>query len=272
VAVADDSYAISAKHYDAAYAKLAEKKVLADAPFYVEIARQSGGPVLEIGCGTGRVLLAIARAGIEIEGVDNSSAMLRVLRTHLDGESTEVRGRVRLQEGDMRRFRLPKKFPLVIIPFRPLQHMYTLEDQLAALRTAAAHLVDGGKLAFDVFYPKFELIPAGIDEEILELEWHLDLNPTKTVRRYLRKESYDKIAQTFSATFVFRTYYDQKLVSEETEPLKMSYYTYPQMRALLAMSGLEVVEEYGSFAKAPLDNDASEMIFVVRQEDSGLKT
>jgi hypothetical protein len=85
------------------------------------------------------------------------------------------------------------------------------------------------------------------------------------VRRYFRKESYDKIAQTFDATFVFRTYCDEKLVSEETEPLKMSYYTYPQMRALLALAGLEIVAEYGSFRRAPLNNDATDMIFVVKK-------
>ena len=69
VVLGSDSYDISAKHYDAAYAKLAEKQVLVDAPFYVEMARRSGGPVLEIGCGTGRVLLTIAREGIDVEGV-----------------------------------------------------------------------------------------------------------------------------------------------------------------------------------------------------------
>lgn len=260
-----DSYDVSAKYYDAAYAKLAEKQVLVDAPFYVELAQRWGGPVLEIGCGTGRVLLQIAREGIEIEGVDNSRPMMGVLRKSLGEELPEVRARVKLHAGDMRDFRLGRQFPLVIIPFRPLQHMYTMEDQLAALRTAAAHLEDGGKLAFDVFFPRFELIPAGVGEEILELEWHLDMNPDKIVRRYLRKESYDKIAQTFSATFVFRTYHDEKLVSEETEPLKMAYYTHPQMRGLLAMAGLEIVEEYGSFKKTPLNNDASEMIFVVRK-------
>jgi hypothetical protein len=143
--------------------------------------------------------------------------------------------------------------------------MYTQEDQLAALKTAAAHLSDGGKLVFDVFYPRFEMIPAGIGEEVLELEWHLDENPRKTVRRYLRKESYDKIAQTFSANFVFRTYLGEKLVSEETEPLKMSYYTYPQMLGLFAMAGLEIVQQYGSFRKTPLDNDATEMIFVLKK-------
>ncbi len=260
-----DSYDVSAKYYDAAYAKLAEKQILVDLAFYVDLARKSGGPVLEIGCGTGRVLLGIAREGIEIEGVDNSRPMLAVLRKHLKAESAEVRGRVTLHDGDMRDLRLGREFPLVIIPFRPLQHMYTLEDQVAALKTAAAHLCDGGHLAFDVFYPKFELIPAGIGEEILELEWHVDLDPVKIVRRYFRKESYDKIAQTFSATFLYRTYYDEKLVNEEIEPLKMSYYTYPQMRALLAMSGLEIVEEYGSFKKTPLDNDATDMVLVVRK-------
>ena len=265
MAGAFDTYDISAKHYDAAYAKLAEKQVLVDLPFYVDLARNSGGPVLEIGCGTGRVLLKIAREGVEIEGLDNSRPMLAVLRKHLDAESPEVCSKVKLHQGDMRDFHLARKFPLVIIPFRPLQHMYTQEDQLAALKTAAAQLADGGRLAFDVFYPKFERIPAGIGEEILELEWHLDRDPAKTVRRYLRKESYDKVAQTLNATFVFRTYYDQKLVNEETEPLKMSYYTYPHMRALFALVGLEVVAEYGSFQRTPLDNDATDMIFVVRK-------
>jgi SAM-dependent methyltransferase len=260
-----DSYDISAKHYDDAYAKLAEKQVHADLPFYVELARHSGGPVLEIGCGTGRVLLAIAREGIAIEGVDNSKAMLGVLKKHLGAEPTSIRDRVKLHEGDMRSFRLSATFPLVIIPFRPMQHMYTMEDQVAALKNAAGHLSDGGKLAFDVFYPKFEMIPAGIGEEILELEWHLHGNPPKTVRRYFRKKSYDKIAQFFTATFLFRTYDGEKLVNEETEPLKMSYYTYPQMLGLFGVAGLEIVEQYGSFKKTPLDNQATEMIFVLKK-------
>jgi 2-polyprenyl-3-methyl-5-hydroxy-6-metoxy-1,4-benzoquinol methylase len=66
-----DSYGISAKHYDAAYGIFADKQILVDSPFYVDLAKRSGGPVLEIGCGTGRVLLSIAREGIEIDGVDN---------------------------------------------------------------------------------------------------------------------------------------------------------------------------------------------------------
>ena len=93
-----------------------------------------------------------------------------------------------------------------MIPFRPMQHMFTVEDQAAALKTAAAHLTDTGILAFDVFYPKFEMIATKIGEEIPEMEWSPDSDPTKLVRRFFRKDAIDKINQIFSFTFIFRTY------------------------------------------------------------------
>jgi|SRR5580704_1303881 SAM-dependent methyltransferase len=257
-----DSYNISAKHYNSAYAALT---TLVDLPFYLALARQSRGPVLEIACGTGRVLLPIAREGVEIHGVDNSAPMLDVLKSHLEKELPEVRSRVKLHSGDMRRFVLNKKFPLIIIPFRPMQHMFTLDDQVAALRAAAEHLDENGRLAFDVFYPKFELLSAGIGHEIIDLEWPLKSDAAKIVRRYFRKDSFDKIRQIFTGTFIFRTYEGDKLVHEETEPLKMSYYTYPQLQALFRLAGLAPIEEYGSFAKAPLDNSSDQMIFILRK-------
>ncbi|MGB9244941.1 MAG: class I SAM-dependent methyltransferase [Candidatus Acidiferrales bacterium] len=258
-----DSYEILASHYDGGYCS---KLDLADVPFYVDLARKSGGPVLEIACGTGRVLLPIAREGIEIEGVDNSESMLTILRRNLAREPREMRERVTIREGDMRDFRLATKFPLVIIPFRPLQHMYTVQDQVAALTTAAFHMAEGGSLAFDVFFPNFEGIPANIGKEILDLEWTVDSG--RMVRRYFRKKSYDKVQQTFGGEFVFRTYEGDNLILEETGPLKMSYYTYQQLRALFVLTGLEVIEEYGSFSKTPLDNEAQQMIFVVQKSGS----
>lgn len=257
-----DSYEILASHYDTGYCS---KQDLVDVPFYVDLARKSRGPVLEIACGTGRVLLPIAREGIEIEGVDNSKSMLGILRRNLAREPREVRERVTIHEGDMRDFRLEKKFQLVTIPFRPLQHMYTAQDQVAALTTAAFHVKEGGSVAFDVFFPNFEGIAANIGTEILDLEWTVDAEPRKVVRRFFRKESYDKIQQTFSGEFVFRTYEGDNLILEESGPVKMSYYTYAHLRALILLAGLEPVEEYGSFAQEPLDNTSKEMIFVLRK-------
>jgi SAM-dependent methyltransferase len=257
-----DAYEVLAPHYDAAYAV---KKDLNDLPFYVDLAKRSGGPVLEIACGTGRVLLLIAREGIQIDGVDNSPAMLGVLRAKIEHERGDVRCRVTLHDGDMRNFRLDKKYPLAIIPFRPMQHMYTLQDQVDALKTAAAHLQEDGRLVFDVFYPKLDLIHAGIGQEVLDLDWTVDSGQHRVVKRYFRKDSVDKIQQIFTGALIFRTYDREKLVREESEPLKLGYYTYPHVRALLALAGLEPVEEYGSFAKAPLDNEATEMIFVAKK-------
>lgn len=251
---------ISAKYYDDAYAT---KEDLVDRDFYVDLAKTIGGPVLELACGTGRILLPIARQGVAIHGVDLSAAMLDVLRRNLQREPKDVRELVSVMLGDMRTFRSNREYRLVIIPFRPLQHMYSVEDQLAALNTAAFHLEEDGTLAFDVFFPRFDKIASGIGEEIVELEWQA--GPNKIVRRYFRKESVDKINQNFIATFIFRTYQDGKLIKEETEPLKMSYYTYPHLRALFLLAGLEIVEEYGSFARTPLDNSAEQMIFLLKR-------
>lgn len=257
MSTATDSYLISAKYYDGAYIK-----DLSDANFYVDLAKEFGGPVLEIGCGTGRVLLPTARAGIEIHGLDNSRPMLDVLRENAGREIAAVQKRITLHTGDMRDFRLGRTFPLVTIPFRPMQHMFTVADQVSALKSAAAHVAKGGILAFDVFYPKFERLPQKIGEEQLEVEWSPNLETI--IRRYYRKDALDKIQQSLSLTFIFRTYRNGELICEESESLKMSYYTYPHLRALFWMADLEPVAEYGSFAKTPLDNTAEEMIFLLR--------
>ena len=98
-----DPYAVLAKYYDGAYAAV---KDLIDVPFYVDVAKRIGGPVLEIGCGTGRVLLPIARAGITIHGVDSSLSMLDILHEKVEREPPDVRDRIRTHNGDMRNFRL----------------------------------------------------------------------------------------------------------------------------------------------------------------------
>jgi SAM-dependent methyltransferase len=257
-----DSYRITAKHYNGAYAA---KQDLVDLPFYLDLAERSTGPILEIACGTGRVLLPIARKGIAIHGVDNSLPMLEILKNSLAGEPDDVRQKVTLHQGDMRNFRLGAQFPLVIIPFRPMQHMHTVADQVSALTTAAAHLSDNGILAFDVFYPKFEMITSKMGEEVPEMEWSLSSDPATIVRRYFKKDSVDKIDQVFAFTFIYRTFRAGELVLEETEDFTLSYFTYPHLRALFLLAGLEPVAEYGSFAKAPLDNNAEQMIFLLRK-------
>ncbi|MBV8313756.1 MAG: class I SAM-dependent methyltransferase [Planctomycetaceae bacterium] len=96
-------YEATARHYDPAYA--ADRR-LNDLAFWLELAGRRGGPILEVACGTGRVLLPIARSGVPIDGVDLSPEMLGVLKAKLAREPEEVRCRVALHEGDIRELRL----------------------------------------------------------------------------------------------------------------------------------------------------------------------
>jgi SAM-dependent methyltransferase len=196
--------------------------------------------------------------------VDNSEPMLKILKQNLAHEKPDVRNKVTLHAGDMREFRLNQKFSLVTIPFRPMQHMFTVGDQVNALKSAAMHVAEGGILAFDVFYPKLDLSQVRIGEERLEVGWSPASQSEAVIRRYVRTESVDKIAQNYSLTFIFRTYRNGQMIAEERDTLKMSYYTYPQLRALFLLAGLEPTAEYGSFDKGPLDNSAQEMIFFLR--------
>src|SRR5262245_49105001 len=104
-----------------------------DIAFFVDAAVHAGGPVLEIGCGTGRVLVPTARAGVEIVGLDMSPQMLGICRLRLSSESPAVQEKATLAHADMRRFDLGRAFTLVTIPFRPFQHLLTVDDQLACL-------------------------------------------------------------------------------------------------------------------------------------------
>ena len=149
-----------------------------------------------------------------------------------------------------------------------MQHMHTLEDQIAALKTAALHLEEDGVLAFDVFYPKYDRMFSDIGKEIPEMEWPVQSDPSKTVKRFFRKDSIDKINQSFNLTFIFRTFQGDQLLKEDTEPLKLSYYTYPHLRALFLLADLEPVEEFGSFAQILLDNNSTEMIFILKASPS----
>jgi SAM-dependent methyltransferase len=125
------------------------RSVVEDVAFYVEEALIAGGPVLELGVGTGRIAVPIAAAGARVVGVDLSEGMLDVAR-----ERAEAMGvAIDLRQGDMRDPPVDGTFPLVVIPFRSLLHMETDGDRRAVLRVVARLLAPGGRFIFDVFAP-----------------------------------------------------------------------------------------------------------------------
>lgn len=179
-----------------------------DVRFFVEMAQQSGGPVLEVGCGTGRILVPTAKAGIGIVGVDASPLMLSVCRKKLLSESELVQSKVTLIQGDMREFDLGRKFRLVTIPFRPFQHLLTVEDQLSCLRSIYRHLVPGGRLILDLFNPSLPHLTSeeNLSEHGEEPEFTTD-DGRKVVRRarVISRDYFTQVTQNELIYYVTHT-------------------------------------------------------------------
>jgi SAM-dependent methyltransferase len=244
----------------------------ADVRFFVEAALESGGPVLEVGCGTGRVLIPTARAGVEILGLDLSPHMLDICRARLDNEPEAVRDRVCLVEADMRNFDLEQTFALVTTPFRPFQHLTTVEDQIACLRSIHRHLASNGQLILDIFNPSIEVLT----RDNLGEEWGEEPEFTMSDgRRIFRRHKI--VGRDF-----FNQINDIELVYHVTHPdgqketlvhaFPMRYLYRYEAEHLLARCGFKVEHLYSDFDKSPFGaNDPGELLFVAKKCDKNFR-
>ncbi len=237
-----------------------------DVDFYVEMAEAAGGPVLEAGCGTGRILIPTARAGVTITGLDLSPPMLEVCRARLAAEPADVQARVALAQHDMRAFDLGRQFALVTTPFRAFQHMITVEDQLAALGCMHRHLAPGGRLVLDLFNPS---LPYLVDDSRLGEfgdEPEFTLPDGRRVLRRTRILARDLFTQVQHVELIhYVTHPDGR---EETLPQRfpMRYLFRYEAEHLLARAGFSVEALYADYARSPYGSTyPGDLIFVARK-------
>jgi SAM-dependent methyltransferase len=216
------------------------RSVTEDIGFYVDHAVASGGPVVELAVGTGRIAVPIAQAGIDVIGVDTSAAMLTVARDA--AEAAGVAGRLDLRLGDLRDPPVRERVPLVLCPFRSLLHMETEDEKLRALRAAHSLVADGGRFVFDVFAPSRE------DIEETDGRW-LEREPG-----IFERADWDEGARTL--TLSVRS-------NGTTASFGLHWLSAPEWLRLLDAAGLEVEAVYGWFDRRPYDGD-EDMIFVTR--------
>ncbi len=257
-----EEYATTAELYD----QVTPYASRPDAPFFVELAQETGGPVLELGSGTGRVLIPTARAGIRITGLDLSPDMLAICRKKLAAEPADVQGRVTLVEGDMRAFELPEKFRLVTMPFRPFQHLLTVPDQLACLGCIHRHLAEDGIVVVDVFNPSMPALTAdNLGQEMTpEPEF-----TTPDGRRVIRKHkivSRDYLNQVQQIELVYYITHPDGHEERQVQAFAMRWFFRFEMEHLLARAGFEVVELYADYEKSPYGAKyPGELIFVAKK-------
>ncbi len=236
-----------------------------DVDFYVAAARAARGPVVELGCGTGRVLIPTARAGVEITGLDLSASMLARCREKLADEPAEVCDRVKLVRASMTRFDLGREFALITIPFRGFQHLLEVEDQLACLGAVRKHLAPGGRMVVDFFQvnPAAMHDPAWSEEK--EDTPETVLPDRRKIRRTTRIIAFHRARQVNDIEFIWYVTHPDGRGERLVWQTPLRYFFRYEVEHLLARAGLRLLELRGDFTGGMLSDDSPDMIFVAEK-------
>ena len=221
--------------------------------FWLNQARISGGPILELGCGTGKLSIPLAEAGFSVTGLDNSPALLEFAASKNEN--------VRWMQGDMRSFELDERFALIMLPSNNLGHLHTLEDFEGCIGSVKRHLRPGGVFVIDVFVPNLSLLL-----RCAEGEYVLD--------EYDSPEGQGRVCVTArsryeSTTQIVRTKTTRKVAGQPDRvgSLDLKMYYPKELEALVRCNGLHIAARYGGHAGEAFDEASRFQILVC--EDSG---
>jgi SAM-dependent methyltransferase len=237
-----------------------------DTDFYLDFCRSADGKILELGCGTGRILIPAAAAGCSIVGLDLSEHMLARCREKLQSQPEEVRARARIVQGDMTNFDLKETFSLVIIPFRPFQHLVSIADQMACLQCIHRHLADDGRLVFDLFQvdPRKMYGPTFTAEESEDFSG-VDLPEGRKLRRTHRIAAHHWVEQYNDVELICYVTHPDGRTERLVQAFPMRYFFRYEVEHLLTRCGFRIAELFGNFDRSPLTDDSPEMIFVAEK-------
>lgn len=254
----------SREHYeDAALYDYEYRRRRADVTFYRELARREGAgrPILDLGAGTGRLAIPLARDGHRVVALDQAPAMLERLRQRVEQAPGVVAGRIETARGDLRTFDLGKRrFGLAIAAFNVVEHLYTRVELGAFLARVAAHLEPGGTFAFDVQMPDLGWLNRDPEKRWARTRFTHPTTGRQLV--YSTNHDYDPVTQIA----LIRIYYEP-VEGGPGRVVKLSQRKFfpAELEALLSHSGFHTIERYGDFAGDPLDGSAMSQVLVCQR-------
>lgn len=249
------------KWYDFDY----ERRVREDLPFYLRCAKQGGGPVLELGAGTGRVTGFLAKAGFEVTGVELSAAMLARAEERR-GKLGDAGRRIRFVHGDMSDLRVRGRFGTVLVPFRSFNHLYTVERQLAALRGIRARLKARGLAVIDLWNPNLPKL----QEQRGRVQVAYERNDPRTGNRVVQRFRIraDIPSQMGFLDYWWDEYRGGRRIGRDHAPMRWRWFHRFEFEHLLARAGLAARSVYGDFSGGALLAASEELLFVVERAAS----
>jgi SAM-dependent methyltransferase len=241
---------------------------LQDVAFYRDAAREFGDPVLELGCGTGRITMALAEAGKRVTGLDLSERMLERAVKKRAQLPVEVRERVHLVQGDMTRFDLGEKFRLIIIPFRPFQHLLEVQQQVGCLECVRKHLAPGGGLILDVFQTDAERMHDPVHMREMPVTEYQTADG-RQVRISERVAAFHRAEQRNDVEMIFSVRHKDGRQERLVFAWPLRYFFRYEVEHLLARCGFRVKALFGDFDRTPIHDESPEMIFVADIHQAG---
>jgi ubiquinone/menaquinone biosynthesis C-methylase UbiE len=249
------SYDLFAQFYD-----MEHKDFCRDIELYRNYAVRCGGPVLELGCGSGRVSLALAKAGFNVMGVDNSATMLALARARITDAG--LGERIQLQQADVRALKFEARFALVLFPLNGFLHLTTVEDQLSALAGAHRALLPGGLLIVDLPNPHTTFTPS-IDGQFI-LRSHFASPESRPISSYASAQT-DLASQMQRLTLFYDEVSSDGTVRRTTVTTALRFVYRYEMDGLLRRVGFEVDGVYGSYDLESYESDSEIMLFVAHK-------
>jgi ubiquinone/menaquinone biosynthesis C-methylase UbiE len=231
--------------YDAFYSS-SRPQIAGDLAFYVRIACEVGGPVLELACGTGRIALPLAEAGLHVTGVDRSEAMLTIARRKLAALPASVQARTTLVDQDMSALNLDRRFGFVFVPFRSFQALLTIDLQRKSLEGIRRHLEPTGRLALHLFDPRLDWL---IDPHMAPPG--LSGTHPETGRHYvgeILQTNFDHLNQIRRDLWRYAEIGPNgEVLAEDTREMVLRWTYRWELHHLLNLCGLAVEAEYSDF-------------------------
>lgn len=247
-----------APFYDSDYRNYSD-----DIQLVVDLAQDAGETALELGCGTGRVLIPLAATGCRVTGVDNSPALLALARRK--AEQAGVVARLQLFEDDLRSFVLPEKgFDFAYCVSNTLMHLNTQAEQLAALRTAHAHLRPGGRLLIDLFNPDIPHLTAISGVQELADRWEDEERDATVLKWVVRRV--DVAQQLQETTFIYESVYADGRVEKAVLPFFLRFLWPSEGELLLEKAGFRVEEIWGDWDGNDYTSESEHLIFLAAKE------
>ena len=246
-----------AKYYDLLYGNVED-----DLSMWEVLTQDVDGPLLEIGCGTGRLLLPLAEAGHTLTGIDLSGVALETANIKI--EANGLTDQISLQQADMRDFDLTQKnFGLVLVTLNTFMHLHTIDDQLATLKSINRHLRSDGLLIIDLFHPDPTML-AEADGRLYFEDEIIDPTSGRTVQWYWRHDI-ELDEQMRHLTYVLDEIDEAGVVRRTQIPFSLRFFYRFEMELLLRAGGFSIETIFGSYELDPFHSHSPRMIVIARK-------